>query len=282
MTQTKEPRNPITIYYATLCTTFLLKPIAKTQQQTTPPETKKPPTQQKKPPITPNNKKPINDKPKMINQKKNKKLNEHFDPKTLKKTKDLKKPYKINIIKINHVYKKKYPYKKIPLDQLISINFQNIKLKNFTKIVTYITKKQFILTQNITNQITIMNPEPITIYKTYKTFLSTLKTNNLTIIKQKKFLHIVPKTKTRTSKTDILKPDQQTPTTNTIMTQLVPIKHILTNKIKKLIQNFASDKTNITIYQPTNTLIITKIKTNIPKLRKLIKQIDHPTKTIRI
>ena len=210
---------------------------------------------------------PLDAKPGVLNKKGDKKLDKRFDPKTLGKTKDLKKPEDINVIKVTANYGEKYPCKVVPLDKLVSIDFQNLKLEDFTKLIACMTGKRFLLSSGVSGQITIMSPEPVTMYEAYKAFLSALEANNLTTVKRGKFYRIVAKTKARTSGAAILGAGRRAPRTDNMVTQLIPIKHVIADEVKELIQNFATDGADITVYNPTNTLILTEVGSNIRRLR---------------
>ncbi|HIA00545.1 MAG TPA: type II secretion system protein GspD [Myxococcales bacterium] len=228
---------------------------------------------------------PLKAKPGVINKKGDKKLDKRFDPKTLGKSGKIKKPEDINVTKSAMVYSSKdmkYPCKKVPLDTMVSIDFQNVKLEDFTKIMACMTGNRYMLAQGVAGQITIMSPEPVTMYEAYKAFLSALEANNLTVVKRGKFYRIVPKVKARTAGAEILSPGRRAPRSDNVVTQLIPIKHVIADEVKELIQNFATDGADITVYNPTNTLIITEIGTNIARLRKLIRQVDRPTGAVRI
>ena len=223
----------------------------------------------------------IDGQPGVINRKGDTPLDKRFDPKTLGKAKDLPSPEDQNVITVNKNFGDKYPCKRIPLDALVAIDFQNLKLEDFTKLMACMTGKRFMLAQGVSGQITIMSPEPVTMYEAYKAFLSALEANNLTIVKRGKFLRVVPKAKARTSGAPIIT-GSGVPSTDTMVTQLIPIKHILADEVKELLTNFATDGADITVYQPSNTLILTEIASNIPRLRKLINQVDKPTGAVKI
>ena len=274
------------MHCAIMCGALLLSPLAHGQRRTAPPDRGRPPARVEPPPVKKAEDPPTNPdldgQPGVINRTGDKTLDERFDPKTLGKTTDLKKPEDVNVIKVTANFGEKYPCRKVPLDAYVSIDFQNLKLEDFTKLIACLTGKRFLLAQGVAGQITIMSPEPVTMYEAYKAFLSALEANNLTIVKRGVFLRIVPKTKARTSGADILGPGRRAPNTDTMVTQLIPVKHIMADEVKELIQNFATDGADITVYQPTNTLIITEIGANMPRLLKLIKEVDQPTGAVRI
>jgi len=224
-------------------------------------------------------------KPGVINKKGDKELDPRFDPKTLGKTKNLKSSEDINVTETPMVYSNKdmkYPCKKIPLDEMVSIDFQNVKLEDFTKIMACFTGKRFMLAKGVTGQITIMSPEPVTMYEAYKAFLSALEVNNLTIVKRGKFYRIVQKTEARAAGAEIMGPGRKTPRTDNVVTQLIPVRYVDAQMVVELLKPFATTGADITVYEPTSTLILTEVASNIRRLRKLIKQVDLPSSKERV
>ncbi len=214
----------------------------------------------------------------VINRKGDKELPPGFDPKTLGKTKELKGAEDLEI-KVDRNFGDKFPCKKVPLETQVSIDFQNFKLEDFTKIMACLTGKRFMIAQGVTGQITIMSPEPVTVYEAYRAFLSALEANNLTTVERGKFTRIVPKPKARSEGAPVGKGFSSD---DTMQTVLMPIRHILADEVKELLQNFMSDGSDLTVYTPTNTLIVTEIGSNISRLKKIIRQVDQPTGAARI
>ena len=105
----------------------------------------------------------------MIQRKGDKKLDPRWDPKTLGKTKELKKPEDMSI-KVDKNFGDN-PCKRVPLDAMVSIDFQNMKLEDFTKLMACMTGKRFLLAQGVSGQITIMSPEPVCTKPIRRSFL---------------------------------------------------------------------------------------------------------------
>ena len=241
-----------------------------------------PPGAARLPPVPPKDGQNLDAQPGVIDRKGKQPLDPRFDPKTLGKVKDAKKPEELNNITVVKNFDSKFPCKKLPLDAQIQIDFQNMKLDDLTKLMSCITGKRFLLPQGVQGQITIMSPEPVTVYEAYKAYISSLEANGLTIVQRDKFYRIVAKTKARTTGAEILGPGARPGGSDHVITQLIPVKHILADEVKELLMNFATDGADITVYVPTNTLIVTEIASNMPRLRKLIGQIDKPTGQARI
>jgi general secretion pathway protein D len=67
-----------------------------------------------------------------------------------------------------------------------------------------------------------------------------------------------------------------------MVTQLLPLQYVLAKEVVDLLKKFATDGADISFYEPTNTLILTEVGSNIRRLRRLIRDIDKPTGAVRI
>ena len=241
-----------------------------------------PPQPGAQPPVPPPPGEQIDGGAGVINREGDQPLDPRFDPATLGRAAEQPKPEEQNVIQVDRNYEKEFPCRRVPLDQMMSIDFKDLPMQEFVRLMACLTGKRFMLAQGVSGKITIMSPEPVTMYEAYKAFLSALEANNLTIVRRGAFLRIVPKTKARTSGAAILTGGQRPPDTDTMITQLIQIKHVMAEEVKELITNFATDGADITVYNPTNTLIITEVGSNIARLRRLIRQVDKPTGAVRI
>ena len=92
----------------------------------------------------------------------------------------------------------------------------------------------------------------------------------------------MPKSKVATSGGPILSAKQRAPNNDAMVTQLLPLQYVLAKEVVELLKKFATDGADISFYEPTNTLILTEVGTNIRRLRRLIRDIDKPTGAVRI
>lgn len=173
--------------------------------------------------------------------------------------------------------------KKIPLDAKIRLDFNEITLGDLTKFMSCVTEQNFLLTGSVnkTATISILSPKPVTAFEAYKAYLSALEANGLTIVPSGAFLKIVPVGEAR-DKTPIIGTRQSGPNTAQMVTRLIQLDHIQADEILPVIEKFKSGAADITVYGPTNTLIITDSGENIRRLMKLIGDLDVPVGKERI
>lgn len=174
--------------------------------------------------------------------------------------------------------------KKLPLDAKIRLDFNEITLGDLTKFISCVTEQNFILTggANRNATVSILSPRPVTAYEAYKAYLSALEANGLTIVPNGNFLEIVPSAEARTEGAPIYGVGAAGPNTDQLVTRLLQLDHVQAEEILPVMEKFKSKAADITIYAPTNTIIITDTGANIRRMLRLIKELDVPVGKERI
>jgi general secretion pathway protein D len=168
--------------------------------------------------------------------------------------------------------------KKLPLNTKIRLDFNDIALGDLTKFISCITEQNFILAggANKSATVSILSPKPVTAYEAYKAYLSALEANSLTIVPNGNFLEIVPSGEAKQQGAPIFGPKKRGPNDDRMVTRLIQLEHIQGQEILPVIEKFKTKSADLTIYAPTNTLIITDTGSNIRRILTLIKELDVP------
>ena len=174
--------------------------------------------------------------------------------------------------------------RKIPLNAKIRLDFNEISLGDLTKFISCVTEQNFILTggANKNATVSILSPKPVTAYEAYKAYLSALEANGLTIVPNGRFLEIVPSGDSKAQGGPIYGVGANGPNTDQMVTRLLQLDHVQAEEILPVIEKFKTAAADITIYTPTNTIILTDTGSNIRRLLKLIKELDVPIGKERI
>jgi len=174
--------------------------------------------------------------------------------------------------------------KKIPLDAKIRLDFNEITLGDLTKFISCVTEQNFLLTGGVNKSATvsILSPKPVTAYEAYKAYLSALEANGLTVVPNGQFLEIVNSGESKTKGGPIFGVKSSGPNTDQMVTRLIQLDHIPAEEILPVIEKFKTGAADITVYGPTNTLIITDTGANIRRMLKLIGDLDVPVGKERI
>ena len=205
-----------------------------------------------------------------------------FDPKDLsgsaKSAEDKLSKDAEDVIEWKTNFEKGVKCKKLPLNTKIRLDFNDIALGDLTKFISCITEQNFILAggANKSATVSILSPKPVTAYEAYKAYLSTLEANALTIVPNGNFLEIVPSGEAKQQGAPIYGPKKKGPNDDRMVTRLIQLEHIEGQEILPVIEKFKTKSADLTIYAPTNTLIITDTGTNIRRILTLIGELDVP------
>ncbi|MFT7579005.1 MAG: general secretion pathway protein D [Myxococcota bacterium] len=173
--------------------------------------------------------------------------------------------------------------KKLPLNAKIRLDFNEISLGDLTKFISCVTEQNFIITggANKNATVSILSPKPVTAYEAYKAYLSALQANGLSITQNGKFLEIAPAGETK-DETRIYGVGKRGPNTDQMVTRLIQLDHVPADEVLPVLDKFKTKAGDITVYGPTNTMIITDTGRSIRRLERLLKEIDVPTGKERI
>lgn len=167
--------------------------------------------------------------------------------------------------------------RKLPLNAKVSLDFEQAPLESITKLISCWTDTNFFIASNRRGaKVTILSPQPVSVYEAYRAFLSALNVNGMTLTKQGAFYHIVDSAAARSSGAGVYGVGQKVPNEEVIVTQLVRLKHIEAKELEGLLNKFKSKTGDIFTYEPNNTLIITDTASNIRRMTKLLDDVDVP------
>jgi general secretion pathway protein D len=157
-----------------------------------------------------------------------------------------------------------------------SFDYPNANLSDVIKAISKLTGKNFILDGNISQgKISIIAPSKITVAEAYKAFLTALAMNNLTIVPSGNFLKI-------RRMDDAAKENIETyagayfPNADQLVTRIIRLKYISAEEMEKTLKLVVKSPTGLTLYAPTNSLIITDLGSNIERIQAIINQLDVP------
>ena len=156
-----------------------------------------------------------------------------------------------------------------------AFNLVDADLIELIKIIGNITGKSFILGGKAPNiKATIYAPTKITAEEAYQAFLSVLQVNGLVVVPAGRYLKILPIGGSTQQNTPVL--TGTAPARDQIVTQLYPLQNVAGEDLAAVLDRFKSQDGDITVYAPTNTLIITDYGTSIRRLLKFIALLDVP------
>jgi general secretion pathway protein D len=156
-----------------------------------------------------------------------------------------------------------------------SFDFPNADIQDIVKAISELTGKNFIIDNGLRGKITIIAPSRITVAEAYKAFLSALAINGYAIVPQGKFLKI---RSARNAQRDNIETYSGTyyPNSDTMITRIIHLKHIQAEAVNRDLRILSSKDGEMSVYPPTNSIILSDYGANIDRVMKIIAQLDVP------
>lgn len=156
----------------------------------------------------------------------------------------------------------------------IALDYKDVELTELIKTVSELTGRNFIYDEQVKGKVTIISPESMSQEEAYQLFLSVLSVKGYTLVQSDKVNKIVPIKDAKESNL----PTSSLAQGDNYVTQLLRLEYadaqtLATAALLPLIPKTS----NLSVYEPTNTLILTDSAANIGRLLAIIKNLDIPT-----
>src|SRR5207249_10508634 len=138
------------------------------------------------------------------------------------------------------------------------------------------TGRNFLVDDKVRGKVTIIAPKPVTLEEAYQVFLSVLEIQGFTVVPQGPIIKIIPSRDVKDNPIPTATDGQNpfSPTTESFVTQLIPLQYADANDIRGLLTPLVSKESSLLAYAPTNSLIVTDTVSNINRLLKIIVALD--------
>ncbi len=153
-------------------------------------------------------------------------------------------------------------------------NFQEADIQAVVKTVSQITGKNFLLDPRVKGKLTIISTQPVSKNAIYQIFLASLKAQGYTAIDSASgFIKLVPlgdaKQAAKVTTGIAPHPGEQT------ITHVITVQHGSAAQIVPLLRPLMAPTSQLSVYPPANTLIITDYADNIGNLLHIVEILDQ-------
>ncbi|MGE5240633.1 MAG: type II secretion system secretin GspD [Bacteroidota bacterium] len=153
-------------------------------------------------------------------------------------------------------------------------NFQDADIQAVVKTVSQITGKNFLIDPRVKGKLTIISTQPVSRNSVYEIFLAALKAQGYTAVSSPSGLvKLVPlsdaKQNARVSSGAQPRSSEQT------ITHIVTVQHGSAAQLVPLLRPLMAPTSQISVYPPANTLIITDYADNIRNLLHIVEILDQ-------
>jgi general secretion pathway protein D len=153
-------------------------------------------------------------------------------------------------------------------------NFQEADIQAVVKTVSQITGKNFLLDPRVKGKLTIISTQPVSKNAIYQIFLASLKAQGYTAIDSASgYIKLVPlgdaKQAAKVTTGATPRPGEQT------ITHVVTVQHGSAAQLVPLLRPLMAPTSQLSVYPPANTLIITDYADNIGNLLHIVEILDQ-------
>ena len=160
---------------------------------------------------------------------------------------------------------------KVPPGQML-FNFDNADIRAVIRTVAELTGKNFLIDPRVQGKVTIVSASPVSLRAAYQIFLGALKAQGFAAVPgPDHIVKILPQANAR----------QAAPVSahwpqggDQLVTQVIPIEDGEASQIMPLLRPLMSSVGIISVYAPTNTLIVTDDADNIRRLLHIVYRLE--------
>ena len=157
----------------------------------------------------------------------------------------------------------------------VAFSLEDADLAELVRVIAQLTGKRFIFGGKVKNiKATVYSPQKVTVSEAYQAFLSILETNGLTVVPHGRFLKIVETNQVANQGTPIYGASQGSPAEDRFVTRMHRLGHISADDAANVLGKFKSKEADITVYGPSNMIILTDTGTNIRRMMQILEEID--------
>ena len=160
-------------------------------------------------------------------------------------------------------------------DDIVHIDFKDLKILDLIKISSKILDKNILLSQNISGKVDFVKTKPVRKKELVDILISVLDNKGFTLVGDENTLKIVRSTEASKSRIPIIFENNSSKNLQQFITEFIDIKvenvDVISSKVKHIVSRYGKVITN----RNTNTLIITDYPKNIKLVKQAIKILER-------
>jgi general secretion pathway protein D len=156
----------------------------------------------------------------------------------------------------------------------VTLNFSNIEIAALVKVMSELTRRNFIIDERVAGKVTLMTPTKISVAEAYQVFLSALEIKGFTAVEDGKVVRIIPTASARQSGLKVLSDGDFRG--EGYVTKLIRMTYVNPQEVVRTLTPLITKDGSLIAYPATNSLIITDSVHNIKKIESLIRSLDVP------
>lgn len=158
----------------------------------------------------------------------------------------------------------------------VTLDFNNVELTDLIQTISELTGENFLYDETVKGKVTIVSPESMTMDEAYRLFHTVLNVKGYTVVPSGGINKIVALKDAKESNLPTLVTGQRG-ASEQVITRVFRLKHLDAAIVGPLVLTPLMPSTsNVAVYAPSNSLIITDSGANIERLAKIIRELDQP------
>ncbi|MFZ5481031.1 MAG: type II secretion system secretin GspD [Myxococcota bacterium] len=155
----------------------------------------------------------------------------------------------------------------------VTMDFADAPLMDVVKYMAEITCRNFILSKELSGNVTIISHQQVTVAEAYEAFLSALEVAGYTTVTVGKNTKVVETGKAANAPLRVYEGDE-IPGTDNFVTQIITLDNVSVSDVSTIVKELSGSSARVIAYAPTNTLIVTDAAFNIRRVYRIVKQLD--------
>ncbi len=157
----------------------------------------------------------------------------------------------------------------------VEVNFDEVDLITFIQTVSRITNKTIILGDRVKNKkINVISNNELSAEEIWGLFLSVLKLHNYSAVETDNIVKVDDVQNIKQSATPVLSTKGNGPADEQV-TRVIKVKNVDVKHLFQTLRKLVGQKMELAQISATNVLVIHDTRSNVNRLVKIIKQIDH-------
>ncbi len=157
----------------------------------------------------------------------------------------------------------------------IEINFKDLEINDFVKMVSKISDKNILLTTQIPGKVNFVSVKPIDKDQIYNLLISVLRNKGYTLVDSKSGYLKIVRSSDATRESPPFKTQNKI---SQIQTDIIGVKNLSAAQMLTQVRFLLSKYAKIAVSKEANSLIVTDYPKNLNSIKKLINQLDSQKK----
>lgn len=160
-------------------------------------------------------------------------------------------------------------------EKYVILNFDGADIETVISTIGELLNINYIIGAGVSGKVTIQSYRKFPVKDLFQIFQTILEVNGLTAVKDGTLYRIVPIDTAKQQPVSVqIGKDVKLQLDSSFITQIIPLEYVKANDIVNVLRNLMPRGADLTVYEPTNLLIVTAPPAGIVKFMKVLEALD--------